>query len=92
MTDPDLTAPEAVERYEAARRIDRALNTPSSALREIRELKARAETLDAKLKEAVALLRGSDAAFERLGYAPESIARESINAFLGSLAGNKTDE
>ena len=50
---------------------------------------ARAEALDAKLKEAVSLLRGSDATFERLGYTPASIARESINTFLASLEGDK---
>ena len=58
---PTDTSPEAVERYEAARRVDRALNTPSSALKEIRELKARADlcdpTQDDRVKELIDLLR-----------------------------------
>ena len=51
MTDTD-TSPEAVERYEAARRVDRALNTPSSALKEIRELKGNVEQLSNARDEA----------------------------------------
>jgi flagellar motility protein MotE (MotC chaperone) len=47
------TSPEAVERYEARRKIDRAFNTPSAALKEIRELKARAEAAEAERDEAL---------------------------------------
>ena len=52
MTNTPDTSPEAVERYEARQRLDRALNTPSSALREIREWKDRAEDAEADLMGA----------------------------------------
>jgi hypothetical protein len=59
----DIT-PEEMERYEAARRIDRALNTPILASQEIRALSARIEQLvatneelEAKLAEVVEALR-----------------------------------
>ena len=45
-------------------------------------LSAERAALKSELAEAVKLLRGSDAAFERIGYAADSIARESIRAFL----------
>jgi len=44
-TDTD-TSPEAAEWYEARQRLDRAFNTPTLALREIREWKARAEAAE----------------------------------------------
>ena len=42
--------------------------------------------------DAVKLLRGSDAAFERIGYAADSIARESIRAFLARNQKEMKDE
>ena len=48
----------------------------------IEALTAERDALKAELADAVKLLRGSDAAFERIGYAADSIARESIRAFL----------
>ena len=53
-----------------------------NAVSELRQVKAERDALKARLNDAVALLRGSDAAFERVGYAADSIARESIRAFL----------
>jgi chromosome segregation ATPase len=46
---PDIT-PEEMERYEAARRIDRALSTPTLASQEIRPLSTRLADVEAELR------------------------------------------
>lgn len=51
MTDKIDTSPEDIERYKAKQKIDRALNTPTLALKEIRQLTAERDALSARVAE-----------------------------------------
>ena len=95
MTDPDLTAPEAVEAH--IDRIDpyghakpKSLNDDTKTL--LRALSARAEAFDAKLKEAGEHIEAvSDAFAKQIGVRRHNawpIIR-AARAFLASLEGDK---
>ena len=67
---PDIT-PEEMERYEAALRIDRALNTPSLASQEIRTLTDRLAEVEAERDEALNQL---DSARHSIGVLEKRVA------------------
>ena len=93
MTDQDLTAPEAVERV--ARLLERGRGDVSATLRalsaDLQAEKARAEALDAKLREAVEVLRLLLQVQDGLPMTGMEATQRSNNAraYLASLEGDK---